>query len=299
MYEENQRPLPPGDSVAVFAHALAEIERLSRSAPRPAAMCGPVVQEPNVAAQPLFAAICRRLLLPESTLVGFENLAALADLATNGAACLLCMNHRSTLDVPTLYALIEDQADLAVFHRIIWISGRKLDEDSGPTPVLARCFRRIVVTPKAELLAIQSETERRERGRKNMRAYRAMRGLRNQGWVLAVFPAGTRLRPTDERTGQAIREIDSYLRRTDFLVLGHIAGCTLPVSRDRDLSHETPRLDRMVYTFGPVVEARRWREQAALRYPELSQRDASRQAIMEDIAALPGGTMAASMPTNA
>lgn len=299
MYEENQRPLPPGDSVAVFAHALAEIERLSRSAPRPTATCGPVVQEPNVAAQPLFAAICRRLLLPGSTLAGFENLAELADLAAKGAACLLCMNHRSTLDVPTLYALIEDQADLAAFHRIIWISGRKLDEDSGATPALARCFRRIVVTPKAELLAIQSETERRERGRKNMRAYRAMRGLRRQGWVLAVFPAGTRLRPSDERTGQAIREIDSYLRRTDYLVLGHIAGCTLPVSRDRDLSHETPRLDRMAYTFGPVVEARRWREQAAQRYPELSQREASRRAIMEDIAALPSRTMAARMPANA
>jgi hypothetical protein len=237
--------------------------------------------------------------LPESTLVGFDNLAALVDLAKNGAACLLCMNHRSTLDVPTLYALIEDQADLAVFHRILWISGRKLDEDSGATPVLARCFRRIVVTPKTELLAIQSESERGERARKNMRAYRAMHGLRHQGWVLAVFPAGTRLRPADERTGQAIREIDSYLRRTDYLVLGHIAGCTLPVSRDRDLSHETPRLDRMVYTFGPVVEARRWREQAALRYPELSQRDASRRAIMEDIAALSSVTTAARLSINA
>ena len=81
MYEENQRPLPPGDSVAVFAHALAEIERLSSSVPRPSSTCDPVVQEPNIAAQPLFAAICRRLLLPESTLVGFDNLAALADLA--------------------------------------------------------------------------------------------------------------------------------------------------------------------------------------------------------------------------
>lgn len=299
MYEENQRPLPPGDSVAVFAHALAEIERLPRGAPRPSPACGPAVQEPNVAAQPLFAAICRRLLLPGSALAGFENLAELADLAAKGAACLLCMNHRSTLDVPTLYALIEDQADLAVFHRMVWISGRKLDEDAGVTPILARSFRRIVVTPKAELLAIQTEAERRERGRKNMRAYRAMHALRHQGWVLAVFPAGTRLRPGDERTGQAIEEIDSYLRRTDYLVLGHIAGCTLPVSRDRDLSHETPRLDCVVYSFGPVVEAGRWRAQAAARYPQLSQREASRRAIMEDIAALAGGRTAARMPTNA
>ena len=286
MYEENCRPLPVGDSVAVFAEALAEIVRLSRQDRSLSQSTENVVQEPNTAAQPHFAAICRRLLLPGSTLVGFESVASLANLARQGAACLLCLNHRSTLDVPTLYALVEDQADLAVFQRIIWISGRKLEEDSGVTPLLAACFRRIVVTPKAELRAMQSEVERRQRQRMNMRAYRAMHALRRQGWVLALFPAGTRLRPGNERSAEAIEEIDSYLRRADYLVLGHIDGCTLPVTRDRDLSHETPRLDRMVYSFGPVLEAPRWRARAAARHPELDQRHASRKAIMEDIAAL-------------
>lgn len=292
MYEENCRPLPTGDSVAVFAETLAEIVRLAPTGQRLSSSANDVVQEPNVAAQPHFAAICRRLLLPGSALVGFESVASLANLARQGAACLLCLNHRSTLDVPTLYALVEDQADPAVFHRIIWVSGRKLEEDSGVTPLLAACFRRIVVTPKAELRAMQSEADRRQRQRMNMLAYRAMHALRHQGWVLALFPAGTRLRPGNERTREAIEEIDSYLRLADYLVLGHIDGCTLPVTRDRDLSHETPRLDRMVYTFGPVVETAHWRAQAAARYPQLDQRHASRNAIMEDIAALSGGISA-------
>ena len=286
MYEENSCPLPQGDAAAIFAETLVEVERRTPTSLRCAVVPDSAWQQANMAAQPYFASLCRRLLLPGSGIVGFENLASLVRLAQQGAACLLCLNHRSTLDVPTLYALIEDQGDLAVFHRIVWISGRKLDEDCGATPLLARCFHRIAVTPKTALREIHDATQRSESHCMNRRAYRAMHALRNAGWVLALFPAGTRLRPADASTGQAIEETDSYLRRSDYLVLCHIDGCTLPVSRDRDLSHEAPRLDRMTYTFSPLMEAARWRASAAQRYPALDQRSASRQAIMDDIAAL-------------
>ncbi|HWB14380.1 MAG TPA: 1-acyl-sn-glycerol-3-phosphate acyltransferase [Pirellulales bacterium] len=285
MYEQNCSPLPSGDCLDVFGDRLAEIEHLTHQARHAVDFSG-AVQEANTATQPFFARICRRLLLPGSGLVGFEHVATLARLAEQGAGCLLCLNHQSTLDVPTLYALIEDQADLAVFHRIIWVSGRKLDEDPGVTPLLAGCFQRIVVTPKAELLALENEAERRERSRLNMRTYRVMHDLRRQGWVVALFPAGTRLRPGNDASGRAIEEIDSYLKRFDYLVLGHVDGCTLPPTRDHDLSRETPRLDRIVFTFAPVVETERWRAAAALRYPGRSQRCASAHAIMAEIAAL-------------
>lgn len=36
-------------------------------------------------------------------------------------------------------------------------------------------------------------------------------------------------------------------------------GCTMPVSKDRDLTRETPKLDRIVYTFGPVHRTQDWR----------------------------------------
>jgi glycerol-3-phosphate O-acyltransferase len=286
MYEENCSPLPPGDCVDAFASTLTEVERLSQCDQQHGKTSDGALQEANTAAQPRFADICRRLLLPGSRLLGFDHLASLSCLAQQGAACLLCLNHRSNLDVPTLYALIEDQADLAVFHRIIWISGHKLDEDRGITPLLARCFHRIVVTPKNELIALECDAERRLCGRRNMRAYRAMRDVRRQGWVLALFPAGTRFRPGNQSSAQAIVETDSYLKRFEYLVLGRIDGCTLPVTRDHDLSHEAPRLDRVVYTFSPIMEAGQWRNRAAARYPDLDQRAATSQAIMEDIAAL-------------
>jgi len=113
-----------------------------------------------------------------------------------------------------------------------------------------------------------------------------MHDLRHQGWLFALFPAATRLRPHDKSTGQAIEETDSYLKNFEFMILGRIDGCTLPVSRDRDLTHETPTLDCMRYTFGRVLRTDAWRDNAAKRFAKLDQRAASAAAIIEDIDAM-------------
>jgi hypothetical protein len=219
-------------------------------------------------------------------LQGFEHLAELASLSAAGNACLLCMNHISNLDVPTLRALVEDQADPAVFDRIVWISGRKLHEDCGLTPMLAESFQQIVVTPRSWLREARTAEERSNACRMNMRAYRTMRRLRRKGWIIGLFPAGTRRRPNDERTAQAVDETDSYLKYADYVVLGRVEGCTLPVTRDRDMSRETPCCDRVVYAFGPVCRTADWRARAASRYPALTQRAASALAIMVEIDAI-------------
>jgi hypothetical protein len=120
----------------------------------------------------------------------------------------------------------------------------------------------------------------------NMAAHRAIHDLRHQGWVFGLFPTATRIRPDDESTRRAIEETDSYLKNFEFMLLGRIDGCTLPVSRDRDLTREVPTLDRMHYTFGAVQCTDPWREDAAKRFPTLDQRSASARAIIEDIAGL-------------
>ena len=286
MYELNDTTLPVGDALAVFADLIAQIERLVASDRSSTGLAGDAFQPAMRGAQRYFAAICRRLLLPGSAVIGFENLAELTRLADTGCACLLCLNHLSTLDVPTLYTLIEDQADPGVFDRIVWIAGRKLSEDHGLTPILARCFHRVVVTQKSWMARCCSDQELREARRLNWRAYRTMRRLRREGWVIGLFPTGTRLRPGDAATARAVDEIDSYLKYSDYLVLGNIDGCTLPVTRDHDLTREIPRSDRVVYTFGPVVRCADLRVRAAGRHPTLNQRAASARAIIDDILAL-------------
>lgn len=183
-------------------------------------------------------------------------------------------------------ALLEDATRLDLFRRLIWISGRKLDEDVGATSMLVQAFNRVIVTPRSWMKDDHSDRELHEAHQINIAAHRVIHELRHQGWVFALFPSATRIRPGDESTTHAIEETDSYLKNFEFMLLGRIDGCTLPVSRDRDLTHEVPALGRVQYTFGRVLRTDEWRASAAKRFAELDQRTASARTIIEDITAL-------------
>lgn len=284
MYEENLKPLPAGDFAKVFADQLDAIDH-GVSAHSPARITpADVVQWARPEIQPHLAAICRRLLLPGSVITGVEHLIELTQLAQSGKSCLICLNHRSNLDVPTLHVLLEDQFQCEAFHRTIWIAGRKLSEDAGATRLLVQAYNRIVVSPRSWMDGEHSNEELHEAHQINLAALRAIHKLRYQGWVFALFPGGTRIRPQDASTREAIPETDSYLKHFTFMVLGRIDGCTLPVSRDHDLTHETPTLNQVRFTFGAVRQTRDWRAHAASRFAGLNQRAASARAIIEDIA---------------
>lgn len=285
VYEENLARLPPGDVSAVFADILAAMQHDSTDS---GAQISPetVWQYGIQANLKRFGEICRRLLLPGSRIEGGQYLAELNRRAADGESCLLCLIHRSNLDVPTLYALLADQGEEAIFDRIIWVAGRKLTEDSAATRVMIECFNRVVITPKSWLTDQHTPQELHEAHLMNMAAQRAIMNRCHEGWMFGLFPSGTRIRPGHDATARAIEETDTYVKSFQNMVLGHIQGCTLPVSHDWHLMHEVPRLDRMIYRFGPVIDTAAWREQAARRYPELGQRDASAKAIMQDIAAL-------------
>lgn len=259
MYEENLVALPDGDFSRVFAGPLAEIDRLCRPALPATITPDRVLNWAKTEVQPHFAGICRRLLLPSSGIQGIDNLAEANRLAGEGRSCIICLNHRSNLDVPTLYALLDDEDRAGLFERIVWIAGRKLQEDVGATRMLAQGFNRVMVTPHSWMRVGHSDEELRMAHQINLAAHRAIHELRHRGWVFALFPTATRLRPNDASTAQAIEETDSYLKSFEFLLLGRVEGCTLPVSRNQDLTHETPVLDRMRYIFGPVQRTDAWR----------------------------------------
>ena len=286
MYEQNCRPLPEGDAAVVFAEQLAAMKRHAALENATALTPENVVRWADRKNQPHFAAICRRLLLPGSRIRGLANINALVDLAHDRQPCLLCLNHRSNLDVPTLLTLLGDQADANLFHRIIWIAGRKLEEDVGMTGLLVQCFNRVIVTPRTWFAGRNSDDELHQARVVNIAAERAIARLRYEGWVCALFPTGTRIRPGNESTKQAIEETGSYVRMFRYMALCHIDGCTMPVSKDRDLTHEKPTLDRVIYTFGPVLRTEDWLAQAVKRFPMLDQRMASARAMTEDIEAL-------------
>lgn len=282
MYERNREPLIAGDASVVFADHLAEIKRHSTGQTLPLEP-ETVLRWADATNLSRFATICRRLLLPGSGIRGIDHLTALTRLAGQGQSCLLCLQHRTNIDVPTLYALLEDVGQAAEFERIVWVAGRKLEEDSEMTDVLVRCFNRVIVTPRGWFEASHSEDEIRRAKRINLAAEKSIARMRHQGWVFALFPAGTRIRPDDPSTRNAIVEVHGYLRMFDHLVLGRIDGCTLPVSKDRDFVHEVPRLDRLLYTFGPVLRTGPWLAEAETRYPDLDRKSSTARALTEDL----------------
>ena len=279
MYEENLETLGPGDAATVFADVLADIS----VGPVEAVTPDSVVRWALPEIRPPVARVCRRLLLPGSGVVGLDHLQTLIQKVRDGSSCLICFNHHGNLDVPTLYVLMKDQARLDWFDRIIWISGRKLEEDLGLTPILVRGFNRVIVTPKSWIDQGRSVSELQQARQINIAAHRAIHDLRHQGWIFGLFPCGTRIRPDRPSTAIAVEETDSYLKNFDHMLLANIEGCTLPVARDHDFTHETPALARVVYTFGPVVKTDEWRAAAANRFTELPAREASVKAMTQDL----------------
>ena len=288
MYEENIEPLPPGNISEVFAPVFSKIlGECDLSKPGPTSH-EEVLFWANTELQNHLASISRRLLLPGSSIDGVQNLKHLIKKSAEGSSCILCLNHRSNLDVPTLGAMLHDHSLPQLFEKIIWIAGRKLQEDPGMTGMLVQAYNRVIVTPRSWLRDNHSQNEVHEAHLINIAAHRTIHDLRHQGWVFALFPTGTRIRPGKVSTTRAIPETDGYLKSFEYMMLGKIKGCTLPVTRDQDLTRETPQLDRMSFNFGDVIATDSWRKQAARRHPELSQRAASARAIMEDIEALGG-----------
>lgn len=298
MYEENLTPLPDSDGSVVFAEILKQMHHNGLDTPAPPVTPESVLRWADRARLPPVATICRRLLLPGSGLEGLDSLRQLIKLADSGRSCLLCLNHRSTLDVPTLFTLLEDQADPELFQRLIWISGRKLEEDAGMTSVLVQCVNRVVVSPNTWFTTERSEEELRQGRLVNVAAERSVARLRHEGWVFGLFPAGTRTRLNDPSTRQAIEQVHGYLEMFDHLLLGHIDGCTMPVSRDHDLTRESPRLDRVRFTFGPVHQTQQWCREACLRFPDDDPHAAMASAITQDLEHLAGGKAAEAKDSN-
>ncbi len=283
MYEENLEPLPPGDAIQAFAPLFAEMQQTCQLATPPPVTPDQVMFWADTAIQSYLTRLSRRLLLPGSGLDGLENLQQLVDLSAGGAACIMCLNHRSNLDVPTLCALLQDAGHADLFDQIIWIAGRKLQEDPGMTGMLVQAFNRVVVTPRSWIAEHHSPDELHEGHLVNMAAHRVVHKLRHEGRVFALFPTGTRIRPGDTSTTRAIPETDTWLKSFEYMLLGYIDGCTLPVSRDQDMTRETPVLNRITISFDEVLTTDDWRRQAIGRFPGFSQRAATAAAIMDDI----------------
>jgi glycerol-3-phosphate O-acyltransferase len=247
-----------------YGYFFDEIARISR-APE---VIDPsnVYQESNPATRKILYELITENMLPGSHLEGKEHFAEFLEAIKEGRRALILMEHYSNLDLPALCYLLEhDGGDFGpeISRRMVSIAGMKLNEMNPLVRVLAEGFTRIVIYPSRSLAAV-SDPEEEARSRKiNTAAMRAMDGVKRQGRPILVFPSGTRFRPGRPETKRGLREIDSYLRTFDVMILVSINGSCLRISSDdpENMVADQVFRDKIIAAASPVTECKSFRQE--------------------------------------
>lgn len=208
-----------------------------------------------------------------SRLENKENWYAFFDAVKAGKSGLILMEHYSNADLPALCWLLEHdlgEEGKELSSRIVAIAGMKLNESDPGVKAFAESFSRVVIYPTRSLIKTeekaQTEEEKLNEEKKartiNLAAMRAMDKCKRDGEVILVFPSGTRYRPGHPETKRGLREIDSYLRMFDVMVLVTINGQILSIDPDNPDDMLADKLDRAVQIFAasPVLTCKQYRK---------------------------------------
>ena len=208
-----------------------------------------------------------------SRLENKENWRAFFDAVKAGKSGLILMEHYSNADLPALCWLLEHdlgEEGKELSRKIVAIAGMKLNEADPGVKAFAESFSRVVIYPTRSLIKTeekaQTEEEKLNEEKKartiNLAAMRAMDKCKRDGEVILVFPSGTRYRPGHPETKRGLREIDSYLRMFDVMVLVTINGQILSIDPDNPDDMLADKLDRAVQIFAasPVLACKQYRK---------------------------------------
>ena len=189
-----------------------------------------VYQEANPVPRQILFDVINENLCEGSRLEGKENFKAFYDAVKAGKRGLILMEHYTNLDLPAILCMLNNEGsewakDLS--SRIVAIAGMKLNEEHPIVRAWTEGFTRVVIYPSRSLSKVEgsqlSEEEKKAEEIKakkiNFAAMRAMDACKKRGEVILVFPAGTRYRPGHPETKRGLREIDSYLRLFDVMIL--------------------------------------------------------------------------------
>lgn len=209
----------------------------------------------------------------EAGLGNVENFKAFYDAVVNeGKSGLILMEHYTNLDLPAIIYLLEKQGepwakDFA--SRIVAVAGMKLNEASAGVRAFTEGFTRVVIYPTRSLNAIEAkgateeelQAEEQKARKINFAAMRAMDACKKRGQVILVFPSGTRYRPGKPETKRGLREIDSYLRLFDNMILVSINGNCLRINPESpdDMLSDILEPGKVTLTASPVIKCKKFR----------------------------------------
>lgn len=262
-----------------YGSVFTEIMKLSKAAAKIDET--KVYEEANVETRKYMYKLLDDNFKPDSGLGNIENFKAFYDAVTKeGKTGLILMEHYTNLDLPAILYLLEKQGEpwaKDLSSRIVAVAGMKLNEASPAVRAFTEGFTRVVIYPTRSLNALEekkvSEEEMQaeeQRARKiNFAAMRAMDGCKKRGQVILVFPSGTRYRPGKPETKRGLREIDSYLRLFDCMILVSINGNALRINPESpdDMLSDICEPDTVTLTASPVINCKEFRNEVLAKVP--------------------------------
>lgn len=252
--------------LATMSHAAAKIDETN------------VYQPGNPGTRRLMDKLVEDNLLPESRLEGVENFENFYDQIIAGKHGLILMEHYSNTDLPVLCYMLEHSGNKKLedlSKRIVAIAGMKLNEDSPVVRSFAESFTRVVIYPTRSLSKNEQNAESAEKAKEeelrarkiNLAAMHAMDDCKKRGEAILVFPSGTRYRAGHPETKKGLREIDSYLRLFDIVILVSINGMMLELQNENMLD-DLIAPAKMIYASSPVIECKPFRKEFMASLPE-------------------------------
>ncbi|ULQ58906.1 1-acyl-sn-glycerol-3-phosphate acyltransferase [Brucepastera parasyntrophica] len=256
------------DSLAVkYRHYYPELKRLSRA--ENVITADNVYQPANLEIRKIMDAMCEDNMLPESEFRHLDYAADFLEQIKAGKRGIILMEHYSNFDLPGVMYLLDKSGPKGkeLESRIVTIAGMKLNEENPYVSAFAEAYSRIIIYPSRALASIKDpELYKQEEHRSrviNLASMRALEKIRKEGNAILVFPSGTRFRPGMPETKRGVREIDSYIRLSDIMMLVSINGNCLTFSDDpADMMGDIIRKDKIIMTASPVYDCIAFREEA-------------------------------------
>ena len=221
----------------------------------------------------------QKLLLDGSRLYPEAHIIEFLNAIKAGKKGIILSEHYSNLDLPIFLYLMEQTGDAGkeLAHRSIAMAGMKLTEEDPLIAALTEGYERIVIYPSRTLAGITDPVQLEEE-KKRSRTIN-IDSMRKEGKAVIVYPAGTRYRPGKPETKRGVREIDSYIRTSDVMMLVSINGNCLRISDDpANMLGDIVCQDKVVIEVSPVINCNEFRERAKQRCHE---GDDKKQAVVD------------------
>jgi len=246
------------------------------------------VQYANKTNRKYIESIIEKLILDGSSVEGFHSLEQLYQLNQKGHSCLLLFEHYSTFDVPVLFYLLKKQYNMGerITNNIIALATRTLNEYNDIVRAFAEAYTRVLIFTVKLLNELEKDPVKKDEWKQaieyNKFALSKMHELRKNN-IVFIFASGTRYRPGVPETKKPIKQIDSFIRQFEYMIVGGIAGLVLEVNPNGSMEQEYIKKDVMTFSLSPVLSCSEFRQKVFDISPHKDRKTAIADAVDKEL----------------